>query len=354
MKTKLVGTEFSQAQAEGIQENSIVTIYHDPENKFDKMALAVVFNNERLGYIGKGTDAYDLPRDIFPKNAKVIDFYIKNEFDEKFSRHEIGNLVSCNIEIQDLTEIKEVNKMNSFNEDGVVINFDEETHTYTYNGQKLKGATTFIKKYIEQFDSEKISKRCETYWKVPAKTIRNAWDLSGDLARHFGTGIHKALEFEDRYRTYLKPKDGSRCFMIKNPAIRNIVDEFYQLNDRLGFKGEIIPEALVSDVENGLCGLADRILVTDWGNKFCRVQDYKVNYDFDVSGNEKFINLPKGVSLPTTKLSKLALQLKQHRTMLEKSGWTVEGVDGFVYDGVWNYYEVNTLDGFDISNGTFN
>lgn len=354
MKTKIVGTEFAKAKAENIKQGSQVTIYHDPENKFDENALAVIFNDERIGYIGKGTDVYDLPRAIFPKNAFVIDFYIKADDDEKFKRHDVGCLVSCNIEIPNKSIPKIGEEIASFNEEGVVINFDEESHTYTYKGQILKGATTYIKKYEKEFDAETASANCEKYWQIPAKTIKDAWKLSGDLARSFGTGVHKALEFEDLYRSYKKPKDGSRCFLIKNPAIQSIVEEFYKLNERLGFKGDVVPEALVSDVENGNCGLADRILVTDWDKKICRVQDYKVNYDFNVKGQVNFKNLPDGVVLETTKLSKLALQLKQHRTMLEKSGWTVEGVDGFVYDGKWNYYEVNTLDGFDIANGTFN
>lgn len=355
MQSKIVGSEFAKAQAEGIEIDSELVIEHEPTNKFDNDALSVSFNNERIGYIGKVTELYDLPREKFPLVAKVQDFYKKTEEDEKFKRHDIGNLVSCTFEIPSL--IKEesvVQLLQSFNEDAIFVEFDEEAHTYKYNDVFLKGATTYIKKYIQEFDTDTIAGRCETHWKIPAKVIKEAWNLSGDLARNFGTGIHKALEFEDRYRQYVKPKDGSRCFLIKNPAIQNIVEGFYELNDRLGFIGEVFPEALVTDVENGLCGLADRILVTDKENKICRIQDYKVNYDFDVKGNEKFINLPKGVKLPTTKLAKLALQLKQHRTMLEKSGWTVEGVDGFVYDGEWNYYEVNTLDGFDITTGTFN
>lgn len=363
-KTNIVGTEFAETKAEGIQEGSDIQIVHDPSNKHDDKALAVylMYNGgitepERLGYIGRGTDIYDLPRDQFPKSAVVVDFYIKSNDDEKFKRHQVGNLVSCNIEIPDVkiaNQSEDEELILSFNEEGIEIAFNENEHYYKYNGTFLKGATTYIKKYIKEFEVEMVSKNCETHWKIPQKEIRSAWNLAGDLAAAFGTGIHKALEYEDRYRSYLKPKDGTRCFRIKNPAISKIVNEFYDLNESLGFKGQIFPEALISDVKNGNCALADRIIVRDVQNKVCRLQDYKVNYDFDVVGQVKFKNLPKGVKLSGTKLSKLALQLKQQRTMLEKSGWTVEGVDAFVYDGRWNYYEVNTLEGFNIETGAFN
>ena len=207
---------------------------------------------------------------------------------------------------------------------------------------------------MKPFDSEFMIGRCSNAWDVDKQTIKEAWDLGAILASTFGTGVHKALEFEDLYRHHRKPKDGSRCFTIKHPTIKRIVEEFFELYDRLGFKGEVIPEALVSDVENGLCGLADRILVTNWEKKTCRIQDYKVNHSFNEKGKETFINLPAGMKLENTKLSKLSLQLKFHATMLEKQGLTVEGFDGFVYTDNWEYYEANTLDGFNILEGTFN
>lgn len=346
MKTKIVGTQFSKAKAVGMTEGSEIKVVHDPTNEYDENALAVFFNEERIGYVGKGTDLYDIDRNAFPKTGKVVDFYIREEGDDKFTKHDVGTLVSCNIEIPDVVKIRSKDNVESFNE-SVIINFNEQTHTYTYNGQILTGATTYIKKYLKPFDEGMVA-RCATAWNVDKQIIEGAWELGRDLAATFGTGIHKALEFEDLYRFYHKPKDKSRCFTIKHPTIKRIVEEFFEMYDKLGFKGEIIPEALVSDVENGICGLADRILVTSWEKKTCRIQDYKVNHSFNVSGKETFVNLPKGITLPSTKLSKLSLQLKFHATMLEKSGWTIEGFDGFVYTDKWEYYEPNMLDGFNI------
>lgn len=351
MKGKIVGTEFSKAKANGIQKGSEIIISHDPSNKYDNLALTVHFNDEHIGFIGKGTDLYDMPRDYFPQRGVVIDFYKKEDGDERYERHEVGNLVSCDIEVKDLVSLKKDDDVKSFNEEGVIINFNEESHTYTYQGKILKGATTYIKRYLKPFDSEFMIGRCSNAWGVDKEIIKNAWDLGRDLAAMFGSGVHKALEFEDLYRAYVKPKDGTRCFTIKNPAISDIVDGFFELYDKLGFQGEVVPEALVSDVENGICGLADRILVTDWENKRCRIQDYKVNADFDKNGKETIINLPKEIKLEGNKVSKLSLQLKFHEAMLKKSGWTVEGFDGFAYDGKWNYYEANELAGLNILTG---
>ena len=48
-------------------------------------------------------------------------------------------------------------KLKSFNEEGVEVDFDPIEHTYTYNGVKLQGATTFIKQFYKEFDSKMIA-----------------------------------------------------------------------------------------------------------------------------------------------------------------------------------------------------
>jgi len=347
MKTSIVGTQFSKAYAKDIQEGSEVLIAHDPSNKFDENALTVTFGDELLGHIGKNSDLYKLERDNFPKKAYVTDFYRKTEGD-KFNKHDADTIVACNIEVP-----KETNLIQSFTED-VAIDFDEASHTYTYKGKKFKGGTTFIKKYLVPFDKIVMSERIADGWGMSAEDIQSAWKLNQQFSIDFGHGIHKALEFEDLYRHHTKSKDGSRCFNIKHPGLKNIVQEFFDLYDSLGFKGDVLPEVVLTDIENGFCGTADRLLVTSWERKTCRLQDYKVNHSFNVKGSEQLTNLPEGMKLPNTKLSKLSLQLKFYAAMLEKQGWTVEAFDAFVYSDKWEYFEADMLDGFDIITGDYN
>src|SRR5690606_16220581 len=147
-------------------------------------------------------------------------------------------------------------------------------------------------------------------------------------------------------------KDGTRCFTIKHPMIKKIVEDFFKFYDKIGFEGKVIPEALVSDVENNQAGLIDRLLIKDWENKICRIQDYKVNIDVEKKGSIVLKNLPEPfINMPTTKLTKMSLQLKVYAEQLEKSGWTVEGFDIFVLTDEWNYYEIDMLKGFNIIEG---
>jgi hypothetical protein len=347
MKTKLVGLSFKKFVPDtDFQEGVSLTITHEPSNKFDTQALLVDYKGTELGYIGKGCDIYDIARDNFPMEAKVVDFYIRNDINDSFTQFQIGELVSVNLEVADVVALDSENDIASFNEEGVIINFDETPHTYTYEGRILKGATTFIKKYIEDFQSDVIAGRCANHWNLPKKYIQDAWSLAGDLSASFGTGIHKAMEFEDLYRFHTK-KDGERCFTIKHPVIKRIVEEFFVMYNNIGFEGEVFPEALISSVRHDQCALADRILVIDREEKICRIQDYKVNHSVEKKGSIELKNLPKGFEkLPTTKLTKMSLQLKVIEQMLSLSGWTVLGFDIFVYCDGWEYYEIDPLEGF--------
>ena len=353
MKTKIVGSEFAKAQVKGIQEGSQIKIYHDTSNEFDDKALAVEFNAERIGYIGKSDDIYNIERINFPIIGKVVDFYIKDEFDTKFKRHFENHLVSATIEIADRVELVKEDNVKSFNEENVIINFNEETHTYTYQGRILKGATTTIKKFIEKFDKDSILPQCEKYWEIDRKIIKSAWELNRDISAGFGTSIHKMLEFNVLYKDYRKPKDNSRCFKVKHPLLNKILDEFEALYDTLDIKGDIIAGALVSYVENDICGLADMLIVTDWDNKICELVDFKVNVEFDKKNSVKFKNIPASLGFVGSKLDKLSLQLRVHQQMLQKNGWKVVGLHAMVFEDKWKHYNVKDISKFDIITGEY-
>ena len=349
-KDRIVATQFSQAKAKGIFQGADLKINHDTNNQFDENALEVLYNNERLGYIGKQSDIYDISREMFPMDAKVVDFYFKQE-EDNFTNHEIGTLVSLTLEIEDVVELNPDDNIPSFNEEGVIINFNEKTHTYTYQGRILSGATTTIKKFIEEFDRDTILPRCEKYWGIDRKIIKSAWELNRDISSGFGTSIHKMIEFNVLYKDYRKPKDNSRCFEIKHPFLNRILDEFETLYHTLNIKGDIVAEALVSDVGNNMCGLADMLIVTDWNNKICELIDFKVNIEFDKKNTVNFKNIPKSLGFTGSKLDKLSLQLGVHQQMLERSGWTVSSLHAMVFEDEWKHYKVKDISNFNIVKG---
>jgi hypothetical protein len=49
------------------------------------------------------------------------------------------------------------------------------------------------------------------------------------------------------------------------------------------------------------------------------------------------------VGLPPNKLSKYQLQLSVYARMLQLSGWEVEGLDAYVYEGEWKHYPMEII-----------
>ena len=124
----------------------------------------------------------------------------------------------------------------------------------------------------------------------------------------------------------------------------NILDSFITLSTSLGFGGDAEYEALVTYVKYRMGGFVDKLEIIDRDKKIARVQDYKVNVDSTKrdSGKNKFLN--ELSHLEPTKLSGYAVQTNFYRFCLEKAGWTIEGIDIFVYDKGWEHYELELYD----------
>lgn len=125
----------------------------------------------------------------------------------------------------------------------------------------------------------------------------------------------------------------------KHPLLRTIIEEFVRINKT---KGKVLTEVLLTDVENGFCGHADRIVIVDEEKKICRVGDYKINVDAEAESTRDKPIKPFN-NLPGNKITKYQLQMSVYANMLEKSGWTVEGLDIYVYEDGWKYFELPVL-----------
>lgn len=231
----------------------------------------------------------------------------------------------------------------SFNED-VVVSFDKYTHSYYYNNKKLENATTFIKKFYKEFDSENISLASAKAWGVDQDELQDLWKSNAVLAGEFGTAIHKALEHYDKFMSLGKTVQDKKKLphnyaLPKHPTLRSIIEGFIAIDKR---GGEIVPEAMITCREKGYCGTADRILILDKENKICRIQDYKVNVNSEEI-DSSLRPLSPFETLPANKITKYQLQMSFYANMLQEVGWTVEGLDVFVYEDGWKDYQLEVL-----------
>lgn len=235
-------------------------------------------------------------------------------------------------------------KLESFNEKGVLVDYDDENHTYAHGGTRLVGASSEVSKYTAKFDAQSVAKNCEKSWGVSANEIVDLWESNKNIATSFGNVVHKALEHYHNSKSLGAKVMESRGTdenpaLPKHPILRGIIEGFEKI---AGTENKIASEILVTDITAGRCGQVDRLLILDEAKKICRVQDYKVNVNSEeISSNGKLLK-PYN-TLPANKLSKYSLQLNFYAQMLENSGWTVEGLDVFVYEDEWKHYKLDRI-----------
>ena len=72
--------------------------------------------------------------------------------------------------------------------------FEEEAHSYHYQGVKYDSVTSYIKKFKNEFDKDYWSKRKAQESGVDVSTILNDWQSKADEANDLGTRVHKWIE----------------------------------------------------------------------------------------------------------------------------------------------------------------
>lgn len=232
----------------------------------------------------------------------------------------------------------------SFNED-VIVGFEPIEHRYTYENKPVDGVTTYLHKFYTDFDLELIAKSCSKHWDLDPQIIVDLWESNKKVSQLFGTAIHNAIEHYEIWKNtgnYISgKKEVDENYALPNhPLLKQIILDFIEINPIKS--GEVVTEALITWIGGNLCGQADRIVILDKEKKICRVGDYKINIepekkDKNLKPKEPFNNLPPN------KITKYQLQMSLYANMLEKSGWTVEGLDVYIYEDKWTYYSLPVL-----------
>jgi hypothetical protein len=191
---------------------------------------------------------------------------------------------------------------------GEEVIWNEETHTYTdLKGNVLLSGSKYADLHSPKFDMEMILPRTAKAWEVAETDLKDVWKMNGDISNYWGSAIHKALEL---YQTYsnlgdqIKSKrDLEHNYVLpKNSYLRKIVLDFVD-----SYGSDALLEVLVTDVEHGMAGTIDRLVVN---GKKVRIGDYKTAVEMDAK-----------------KILKYQKQLSFYAHILQNKGWEVEGLD---------------------------
>lgn len=303
--------------------------------KIDRVKIGAVIPVQRYGNLQPEIEisSQDSGEDLISAGMNVV-----KELFLKYS--EVGGLEEKSF----IPSVRMIKK--SFNEPGVEIGFEPIAHLYTDDkDKKLINATDYIKKFYKPFDVDTISSVLESKWGIPAKVIKDLWDANGNTTSSLGNLIDETLCYYEKFKDYgevISSKQGveSNYCLPKHPILRKIVEEFYTLVKDGNSKIET--QVLLTDIKNGFCGTADRLKIIDLDKKICRVQDFKVNIEADKVDSKLKVLSPFN-DLPANKISKYQLQLSFYANLLQASGWTVEGLDVFVYEDIWRHFELPVL-----------
>ena len=231
----------------------------------------------------------------------------------------------------------------SFNED-IDIEVEPIGHTYSHKGKDLTPVTIFIDKFYKKFDSDKMSEVTAKSWGVDQTELKDLWNENGNLSSSFGNVVHNAIEFYLKFRELGEEISEHKGLdynyaLPKHPVLRAIIEGYIAIETS---KGEVIPEVLLTSTKNGLCGRADSIEIVNLKKKICRVGEIKVNIGSEEIDRNMKASAPFE-KLPANKLTKYQIQDSVYANMLQEAGWTVEGVDIYVYENEWKHYPVDVL-----------
>jgi len=353
-----------------IKEGENLSIIPEPENTYDPKAIRIEYNGTKIGYVPRKKEGLDFSVQSWcgdhldSVSARVDQVWYQKDGQTTFQYSEgcelVGIYVKFEIPIKDESEYDTIITKNSFSEPDVIVDFNDTKHIYNmrWNGQTkvLKGGTTFIKRFYEPFDSKRIARQCSKYWGVGASEIEDMWMSNGAVAAQFGSVVHLALEHYINFKaagdkiTKTRKASGKdvegNYAMPKHPFLKKTIQALNKLTDKLDKEygvEEVVAEALITDSATGWGGLIDRLAIIDKKKKIARVQDYKVNIGAE---KEEAHSKPKAPfsHLPANKLTKYQLQLSFYASILKKHGWTIEGLDVFIFESNWVHRELDLID----------
>lgn len=245
------------------------------------------------------------------------------------------------------------------------------------NGHKrLEGylsGSKFPEAFYAPFDEEQILEAMVKKYEVKKEDLLAMWAINSDASTNFGNAIHYAMENYDKnqalgekVRNYVKKptkKDpegvlSANKALNRNPVLKRIVESFHEK-----FGGDYIrfSEEFIWDKGLKLCGSVDRIKVVDLKKRIIRIQDFKTDADVNETKYQlttsPFYDLTQGENpvMGKTLLDYHWLQLSFYAFILQRAGWTVEGLDVYWMNGEKlvsgeNPWEEFSHDVIDISN----
>lgn len=106
--------------------------------------------------------------------------------------------------------VNEINQKLKYFDDPL-FTFDEPSHTYRYNGKIIYGTTSFLERFVKQFDSDYWSKKKADEEGITQEEMLARWDAKRDRSCELGHNVHSYIEnfYEKNITDLTEDKDAN-------------------------------------------------------------------------------------------------------------------------------------------------
>lgn len=200
-------------------------------------------------------------------------------------------------------------------------NFEESTHTYYYNGNKVRySVTQFIRRFFEEFDSDSISKKYADKHKLSQEEVLKDWEQKGKISSLAGTIIHSYMENAKRGKTLkMDFSEAIECGLYDQ--VKERVDillpqakAFHE--DTIGKLYPIFLEYTVG-IKDIISGNIDMLCWNEYAKEF-QIWDYKNLKSFTTTNNYRKTAKGSFHYLADCNLTHYSIQLNMYKAIIQR------------------------------------
>ena len=190
--------------------------------------------------------------------------------------------------------------------------FNEQSHSYYYEGKKCKGVTTLLNKYYKPFDKDYWSGIVSLRDGKTQMEVLKEWSEKAEKSMEFGKKIHLYAE------NYVLKKQLPQILTEKEANYTSQIVRFFE-------KTELKPvdvECKICSTEHLIAGTVDLVMKNRSDDIF--IMDWKTNEKINVVNDYGQMLLPPFEDLQDCELTKYSLQLGCYKKILELDGINVK------------------------------
>lgn len=202
-------------------------------------------------------------------------------------------------------------------------------HSYTYKDSSVQQSVTqFVDKYIEPFDEAKWLPKKAKERKITEQELKSEWELKAEISTTTGTHFHKFMEEslsgkefilrDADVKDYLREDVFSRYNVLINQGAKFIQDTRSTLFP--------VKTEFIVGYEDKIAGQIDA-LVYNKVSKSLEIYDWKTNKDIRCWNIWHNRMLPPFNNLEECELNTYSLQLSTYKSLLQKQGVPVGGLN---------------------------